>query len=266
MLKQRVLSAIVLVPLVAIPAWLGGWWFTALVALMTALAAWELCQLLGKTGDEPLVYLGVPLAALLVLEGGLPPSPERLQLLLVAAVLIGLTVMLFRQTTHPGNDWLLTLGAAVYVGVTMRFVALLRGLPSGLGWVVVAALVTWITDSGAYFIGRSFGRHKLWPRVSPKKTWEGLFGGLAVGTLSAAILTPFLIPGLTWVHGIVIGVVIGVVGPLGDLSESVFKRQVGAKDSSNLIPGHGGFFDRIDSFFFVGPAVYILALVFALIG
>ena len=266
MLKQRVVSAIVLVPLVAIPAWLGGWWFTGLVALMTALAAWELGELLAKTGDKPMPYLSVPLAALLVLEGGLAPDPQRLQLLLVAAVLIGLTVMLFRATAHPGNDWLLTLGAAVYLGMTMRFVALLRGLPAGLGWIIVAALVTWITDSGAYFIGRSLGRHKLWPRISPKKTWEGLLGGLAVGTLSSAILTPSLIPGLTWVHGVIIGLVIGVVGPLGDLSESVFKRQVGAKDSSNLIPGHGGFFDRIDSFFFVGPAVYILSLVFALIN
>ena len=125
--------------------------------------------------------------------------------------------------------------------------------------MVTVALVTWITDSGAYFIGRSLGRHKLWPRVSPKKTWEGLIGGLVVGTIAAALLAPWLIERHDLVAGRDLGLAIGIAGPFGDLSESLFKRQVGAKDSSNLIPGHGGFFDRIDSFIFVGPVVYLLA-------
>ncbi len=249
-----------MLPVVMAAAWFGGWWFTGLIALLAGLATWELCTLLAKTGHLPLPYLAVPLAVLLVLEGQLPPDPQRLQLLLVVAILIGLAVMLFRATPRPGNDWLLTLAAALYLGMTMRFVALLRGLPAGLGWMATAALVTWITDSGAYFIGSKFGRHKLWPRVSPRKSWEGLVAGLVVGTISAMLLAPWLIPGLTWRHGLLIGISIGIVALFGDLSESVFKRQVGEKDSSHIIPGHGGFFDRIDSFLFVGPCVYMLAL------
>lgn len=260
-LRQRVLSAIVMIPPVLVTAWLGGWWFAGLVAILAGLAAWELTTLLAKTDHSPLAFLAVPIAVLLVLEGQLPADPERLQIFLVVAILIGLTVMLFRPTPRPGNDWLLTLAAGLYLGMTLRFLPLLRGLESGLGWLAVTALVTWITDSGAYFIGSRFGKHKLWPRVSPKKSWEGLFGGLAVGVIAAILLAPWLIPGLLWWQGLLIGLVIGVSGLFGDLSESVFKRQVGEKDSSHLIPGHGGFFDRIDSFLFVGPCVYLLAQV-----
>ena len=144
---------------------------------------------------------------------------------------------------HPASDWAVTLGVALYLGVTLRYLALLRNLADGLGWLATAALVTWITDSGAYFIGSAYGRHKLWPRVSPKKSWEGLVAGLIIGTTASALLAPLLIPTLIWQQGAVIGLLIGITGPFGDLSESLFKRQVGVKDSSNLIPGHGGLFD-----------------------
>ncbi|RME83811.1 MAG: phosphatidate cytidylyltransferase [Caldilineae bacterium] len=263
MLRERVLVAVVLVPIVAAVAWLGGWWFTAFVALAALLAAWELFALLGKNEFlQPVAVLGLIIVGWLVLESGLPPKPERFQILLVLSVLVGLVVALFLRQPHAASDWILTLGGAVYLGLTMRFLAMLRGLPDGLGWVALAALVTWITDSGAYFIGRAWGRHKLWPRVSPKKTWEGLVGGLAVGTPSAALLALFLVPGLTWWQGVIIGLAVGTLGPFGDLSESLFKRQVGVKDSSHLLPGHGGAFDRIDSFIFVGPVIYMLARLF----
>lgn len=260
MLRQRVFSAVLLLPPVLVTAWLGGWWFTGLVAVFVALATWELCRLLSQTGETPLTPLAIILAAALVLEGGLPPHPVRPTVVLVVGVLVGLVIMLFRHTPHPASEWTLTLGAAVYVGLTMRFLAQLRGLPDGFGWLATAVLTTWLADSGAYFIGRSLGRHKLWPRISPHKTWEGFFAGVAVGLLAGMALTPWLIPGLDWRHGLLIGLTVSLAGPLGDLSESVYKRQVGAKDSSHLIPGHGGFLDRIDSFLFVGPCVYLLAL------
>jgi len=263
MLRQRVFGAVLLLPPVLVAAWLGGWWFTGLVALFVALATWELCRLLAQTGETPLTPLAILLAVALVLEGELSPAPERPTLVLVVGVLVGLVVMLFRRTPHPASEWTLTLGAAVYVGLTMRFLARLRGLPDGFGWLMTAVLTTWLADSGAYFIGRRWGRHKLWPRISPHKTWEGFGGGLAVGILAGTVLTPWLIPGLDWRHGLLIGLTVSLAAPLGDLSESVYKRQVGAKDSSHLIPGHGGFLDRIDSFLFVGPCVYLLALAIA---
>ncbi len=258
MLKQRVISALVMLPVVLAAAWLGGWWFIALVALVAGLSTWEALRLIAQTEHEPFLYFGVALAALLVLEAGLPPHPERLQILLVVAILLGLTWMLTRKTPRPANDWLLTLGAALYLGLTLRFTALLRGLPDGLAWLGLTAITVWVMDSGAYFIGKGFGKHKFAPRISPKKTWEGFFGGLFTGMLAATALTLWWIPAAAWWRGAMVGLVIGLVGPLGDLSESALKRQVGAKDSSNLIPGHGGVLDRIDSFIFVGPAVYLL--------
>ncbi len=260
MLRQRVFSAVVLLPPVLVAAWLGGWWFTGLVALFVALATWELCRLLAQTGEPLPTPPAILLAVALVLEGELPSDPERPAIVLVVGVLIGLVVMLFRRTPHPASEWTLALGAAVYIGLTMRFLPRLRGLPDGFGWLITAVLTTWLADSGAYFIGRRWGRHKLWPRISPHKTWEGFSGGLIVGTLTGLMSASWWIPGLDWYHGLLIGLTVSLAAPLGDLSESVYKRQVGAKDSSHLIPGHGGFLDRIDSFLFVGPCVYLLAL------
>lgn len=260
MLRERVLSAAVLAPLVGMAAWLGGWWFAGLVALFALLAAWELFTLMARAEMlQPLPWLGAVIAAGLVMEAGLPADGRRLQALLVLIILAGLVIMLFRNRPRAPSDWLLTLGGALYVGFTLRFLVLLRGEEGGLGWVALAALTTWIADSGAYFIGKGIGRHKLWPRISPKKTWEGLIGGLIAGAAAAVLLAPILVPGLDWSQGLVLGVIVSLAAPLGDLSESLFKRQVGAKDSSHLIPGHGGFLDRIDSFTFVSPVVFLLA-------
>ena len=259
MLKQRIITAIILIPLVAIVAWLGGWWFTGFVALYAGVTAWELLRLLGMNDfAHPVMWLGVLVAALLVAEGGLPQDPLRLQAFLAVVILIGLVTALFLNRPNAPTDLLLTLGAAIYLGMTLRFLALMRTREEGLMWLLVMAITVWVMDSGAYFTGRAIGKHKFWERISPKKTWEGFFGGLIAGAIAAALMVQFLIPGGSWWQGAILGVIVGIVGPLGDLSESLFKRQAGAKDSSNLIPGHGGFFDRIDSFIFVAPVMYLI--------
>ncbi len=259
MLKQRVISAIVLIPVVAVLAWLGGWWFSVFVAFYAGVTAWELFRMLGMNDfAHPIMWLGVPVAALLVLEGGLPQDPIRLQAFLAVIVLIGLVTALFLNRPNAPTDLLITLGGAFYLGLTLRFLALLRNRPDGLWWLLLTAITVWVMDSGAYFTGRAIGKHKFWPRISPKKTWEGFWGGLITGAIAAALMAYF-VPGVTWRQGALLGVAIGIVGPLGDLSESLFKRQAGAKDSSNLIPGHGGFFDRIDSFIFAAPVVFLIA-------
>jgi phosphatidate cytidylyltransferase len=200
----------------------------------------------------------VPLASVLVAEGGLPQDPLRLQALLAVAILLGLVTALFLNRPNAPTDLLLTLGGAIYLGMTLRFLALMRTRQDGLLWLIILAVSVWVMDSGAYFTGRALGKHKFWERISPKKTWEGFFGGLVAGAVAAALMVHFFVPGGQWWQGAVLGAVIGVVGPLGDLSESLFKRQAGAKDSSHLIPGHGGFFDRIDSFIFAAPVVYLI--------
>ena len=258
MLKQRVISAIILIPLVSLIAWLGGWLFSGFIALYAAVTAWELFRMVGMNAfAKPIMWLGVPVAALLVLEGGMPQDPLRLQAFLVIIVLIGLATALFLNRKNAATDLLITLGGAFYLGMTLRFLALLRNREDGLWWLAVTAVTVWVMDSGAYFVGRAIGSHKLWPRISPKKTWEGFFGGVITGAIAAALMAQYLLPGVTWWQSVLLGALISVVGPLGDLSESLFKRQAGAKDSSHLIPGHGGFFDRIDSFIFVAPVVYL---------
>ncbi|NOZ70876.1 MAG: phosphatidate cytidylyltransferase [Chloroflexi bacterium] len=265
MLRQRVLSAVVLIPLVALIWWVGGWWYTGFIALFTLVATWELLHLLQRESFfTPITPFALLITAWLVLEAGLPANSERFQLLLVLSILAGLVIALFLPRPHAASDLLLSLAAAIYLGFTLRFLVSLRLLPdNGLQWVALAALTTWLTDTGAYFVGLGIGKHKLWPRISPKKTWEGWFGGLFVGTIAASLLAPLLIPSLSSWQGVLIGLTVGIGGPFGDLSESLFKRQVGAKDSSHLIPGHGGFFDRVDSFIFVGPLLYLLALLWA---
>ena len=259
MLKQRVISAIILIPVVAVLAWLGGWWFSVFVALYAGVTAWELFRMLGMNDfAHPIMWLGVPVAALLVLEGSLPQDPIRLQAFLVVIVLVGLVTALFLNRPNAPTDLLITLGGAFYLGLTLRFLALLRNRPDGLWWLILTAITVWVMDSGAYFTGRAIGRHKFRPRISPKKTWEGFFGGLVTGAIAAALMAYFM-PGVEWWQGALLGIAISIVGPLGDLSESLFKRQAGAKDSSNLIPGHGGFFDRIDSFIFAAPVVFLIA-------
>jgi phosphatidate cytidylyltransferase len=132
----------------------------------------------------------------------------------------------------------------------------------GVGWVILAFVVTWANDTFAYFAGRAFGRHKLFERISPKKTWEGFAGG-AAGSIAGALVTRALLPDdlgrLSTAAIIAIGAGGAVLGPLGDLCESMFKRAAGVKDSGWIIPGHGGLLDRIDALLFVAPWIYVWA-------
>jgi phosphatidate cytidylyltransferase len=126
------------------------------------------------------------------------------------------------------------------------------------GWTVLAIFISiWVCDSAAYFAGRAFGRHTLFERVSPKKTWEGAIAGF-VGAIAAFVLMKELaLPYLTFGQSLVCGVIVGVFGQLGDLVESLLKRDAGVKDSSSLIPGHGGVLDRFDSIMFVSPLLFL---------
>jgi phosphatidate cytidylyltransferase len=119
-------------------------------------------------------------------------------------------------------------------------------------------LVTWVNDTAAYFVGKAIGRHPCCPYLSPKKTWEGTIGGW-IGGLVATTLLGYWLVDLTWVQGLALGALVSTVAPFGDLAKSMIKRQMGVKDFSALIPGHGGMFDRIDSLLFVAPVVYYFA-------
>ncbi|MCE9624988.1 MAG: phosphatidate cytidylyltransferase [Deltaproteobacteria bacterium] len=157
------------------------------------------------------------------------------------------------------NQVSLTFLTVVYVGLMLSFLGLIRDLPNGSSWLFLVLATTFGADTGAYITGRLFGRHKLAPHVSPGKTIEGLLGGVAMSILWA-LGCKYLISNEILVKDcVIVGIGVGLMGPLGDLSESMMKRSVGVKDSGHLIPGHGGLLDRIDALLFTSPIVYYYA-------
>jgi phosphatidate cytidylyltransferase len=151
----------------------------------------------------------------------------------------------------------------LWIGALLPSIPLLRGLDGGLGWLCLVLVVTWSADTGAYFAGRSFGRKKLYERVSPKKTWEGVYGGMAAAVCGVFLMDAFWLETLGVVECVVLGLSLSALGVLGDLAESLVKRTYGVKDSGNIMPGHGGLLDRIDSLLFVAPALYGYLLISA---
>lgn len=254
MLLQRVLSAAVLLPIVLLATYQGGAWFAGVVAVAAILAGYEYYRLLKIGGYSPSYPLGLGLILLLVLDAR-NPGPRLAGGSLILASMLLMTWQVF-QANAPGSlaNWALNLAGVVYIGWGASHFIALRELDRGLQWIILTFVITWTCDSAAYFVGRALGKHPFFPKISPKKTREGAIAGLIVGVI-ASLLTGFIIH-LPWFHALAIGVLGVLASTFGDLSESLIKRQVGVKDSSNLIPGHGGMLDRIDSLLFNVVVVY----------
>ena len=157
------------------------------------------------------------------------------------------------------------MGIGLYLGWLGVSLIQIRLLPDGMWWVLTVLPTIFAADTGAYVVGRTWGRHALAPWVSPHKTWEGFFGGVGwavVFGLGATLLWQTQAPAVRPVHGLLLGLILGVFAPVGDLAVSAFKRQVGAKEASHLIPGHGGFMDRLDSVLVAAALAYYYLLWF----
>jgi phosphatidate cytidylyltransferase len=265
-LALRVASGIVLFPLAIAITIVGGLPFAFLAAAAGAVAAAELVLMFGAIGVAE--GFGIAVAALLPLAASFAEPgalfPDWAGIALAGATVALLSLALFRRApleVVPRQIGVVAF-AWLYCGVLLASVVGLRRF--GVGWVILAFVVTWANDTFAYFAGHAFGRHKLFERVSPKKTWEGFAGG-AAGSIVGALVTRALLPELREALPIWAALAIGaggaVLGPLGDLAESLVKRGAGVKDSGRLIPGHGGLLDRIDALLFVAPWVYLFAAV-----
>lgn len=284
-MRTRAVSSIGVVVAGLLPALVGGPVFALLMAAI-AVVGWREFREIGERlpGAPRVPETGIPAVLALTLAGlfGWPlPAVVAIVALAIAAPLVAQ----FRSPNEPGaiTGWSLALAGSLYLGVPALAATSLRGLPGdvgagwlndlagtlalgwptaprGMAWVLVVILVTWIADSAAYLVGRSLGRRKLAPALSPNKTVEGALGGLAGATLVAlACFALFGLPGGA-PAAVLTGVALGVAGQVGDLSESLMKRQAGVKDSGNLIPGHGGILDRVDALLFALPVGWLIAL------
>jgi len=261
-LVVRVISALVLLPAVLGLLWIGGWATVLLVGAASAVVAAEIFGIVGLRLGHPAAIVGMLAAASYAwfaadLEARWPGA------LAVAAFapLAGLGLL---TLLPPERDLRRAAPAAAFValvptyaGLCLSAVVALRALPDRLaaGWILVALVVTWANDTGAYFAGRFFGRRKLYPMVSPNKTWEGFAGGMLASVAGCFLIRAAFFSELSVLDCLVVGGVAGALGPLGDLSESMIKRAYGVKDSGRIIPGHGGLFDRVDALLFNAPWV-----------
>jgi phosphatidate cytidylyltransferase len=255
--KQRFLSAAIMVPLVLGVTYAGGIWFFATIVFVASVAGYEFFHLMRLGGYKPSFFWGLTLIWLLLASAHYP-TWQLAKPAFTGIIVLSLSWQLFQKdTSTPTVDWALTIAGASYLGWMAGHFISLRDAPRGFEWVILTLLTTWVADTGAYFIGVSLGRRKFFPRLSPKKTWEGTIGGWFCGV--AVTLLVGLYIGLSFVHSLVLGALVSAFLPLGDLAVSMIKRQVGVKDSGSLIPGHGGMLDRIDSLLFAVVVVYYYA-------
>lgn len=257
----RLLTAAVLIPL--------AWYackrapfpvFLAMALVTIGAVAWECYGVLKSGGSRPFALLGVALT-LAVAWGfaGLPPHLDPLTPLTAGAVVVPVAAMLLRASPRAMWDATTsTLAPLVLVGLTLGTSVALRAVPgeNGSDLLLLLLFCVALSDSLAYYVGRAVGRHKLAPTISPKKTWEGAAGGVA-GSLVAALLGHFwYFQRLSLAHAVILGTLAGVAAIAGDLAESVLKRAAGVKDSSRLLPGHGGLLDRLDGLLVAAPVLY----------
>jgi len=255
-LRWRLVTALVLAPVVLGAIAVGRWAVLAVVLIVVGWAAWELSRAL-----EPLPFpaaLGAGTAPVLF---SIPYGATGV----LAGVIASLPLTLFWLAARPDSRTLRSILAlllmALWVGAPMAHLGLLGDLTVGSGLVLIAVTGPWVSDAGAYFAGRFFGRHKLFPAMSPKKTLEGSIGGL-LATMIVVGLVAQLLVGLAFWQGIILGAVVSVLSQAGDLFESMLKRLLELKDLGRTLPGHGGILDRIDSLLFTAPGIYYLYVLF----
>lgn len=271
---QRATSALVLVPPLLVVLLLGLPWIAIALAALAAVGAWETFRILDRAGLPALPILGSALAAAVALAAASPAGvADRATLALAIGVVLAAVGSFARPDPRDGmRAWIATVFGASYVGLlgsVARLGIVAPAVPAGAplaivgaerGWILLLVLTVWSYDTGAYLVGRRFGRSHFLVDISPSKTYEGLAGGLVGATIVATTLLDAL--GQSPLGGLVLGPLMGLAAQAGDLAESMLKRAGGVKDSGALIPGHGGVLDRIDSFLFAAPVLtlYVVAI------
>jgi phosphatidate cytidylyltransferase len=250
---------VLFIPLILAICLFGKYFFLGFALVIGILAYYEFISMAKKKEVAGSFIIGIPAVLLLILNAYFNVADFSLLVFLI--VFVSLLHELFRNEKSA----ILNLGASFlgifYIGLFVSALVMLReyfiDYQHG-AMVIISMLATiWICDSAAYFFGLSFGKHRLFLRVSPKKSWEGAIAGFVFSILTMLAAKLLVVDFLTWQNVIIIGFILGTVGQIGDLIESLLKRDAGVKDSSNLIPGHGGIFDRFDSLIYSVPIVFL---------
>ncbi|MCZ2128324.1 MAG: phosphatidate cytidylyltransferase [Anaerolineales bacterium] len=270
-MRKRLITTFILIAVGLPSIILGGVLFYIFIGTFLIGAAWEYVQLFRAAKFEPNLVVTVGGVAALTFARTFVPAVAPL--VLTIAVLAAMTVHLVAYEhgrDQAALDFSVAVGGVVYIGWLGSYLFDLRNLPEGGWWFMLVMLCVWLGDSGAYSIGRAYGKHKMTPRLSPKKSWEGYAASILTGAIAGGLYVWVFQTFAEHLHNIAIwqgalmGLIIGILATLGDLGESMLKRQSGLKDSSGIMPGHGGFFDRIDSWLW-GAAIGYYFLIFFII-
>ena len=259
-LARRLLSTLLLLPLFV---WMvidgPKWLFGVAMVLAGALGQWEFTGMFERTGIRTFRRLGLLGGSALTASFALPAS-ERATFAAVLLVLLGAGLLLRREAGRSAWEPVaVTLLGICYVNWLLGYTVWLRDLDAGVEWILLLVSVTWLGETAAYLVGSTLGRHKLAPTISPRKTVEGAIAQLVVSVLAALGARAWFFPALSAESAIAVGLLLGVVGQVGDLIESAIKRSVSTKDTGRLIPGHGGMLDRVDSLLVNTPVLFYYA-------
>jgi phosphatidate cytidylyltransferase len=271
-LTRRIIFAVIAAPASVAIVYFGDWFLAIVLSVLAALGAWEVFRMARETGATPIEPAGIALAALLPIAVHAEKlGVYTLSLTAVIAMILVLfasTIWLRGPSGKPLSSVAITSFGILYAGLfsyiyAVRYHDYAVGAAAGTALVFLPILLTWSTDVGAYAFGRTFGKKKLIPSVSPGKTVEGAIGGLGLTIVICLlyvrfVLMPYAQLGLTIQGAVLFAIVVSVAAQTGDLAESLLKREAGVKDSSRILPGHGGILDRFDSLLFVMPIAFLV--------
>ncbi len=259
MLYKRVISGLLFLPFFYLFTWvLPPVYLAGLVLVSGIIGQYEFYRMAKAGGTQPNVLLGLAAGAVMIVEAYTPLFPGASNYYLTAFVLLLLSARLFSPAPVRGaiEDVSVTVLGVFYVAFLFSYMVAVRLLPDGKQWLVFLFFIIWASDIGAYSVGIPFGKHRLYEKISPKKSLEGLGGSLVAAAAMALLCRVWFMPVVGMAEAAGIAVLLALVGTAGDLAESMFKRAAGIKDSGGIIPGHGGMLDRMDSMMFAAPVLY----------
>jgi phosphatidate cytidylyltransferase len=262
-LSTRVLAALVGIPLIILLTLLGKIWFLLFVIVIAGASFTELTRMIKHKHNFVNYAVGL-ISTLAIVINSYSPF-VNLEYLMTGIVFVALMAELFRNRSSAISNLGVTFLSILYIGFFASAIIQIREFYSDSaftyfqgGYLIIALFgAIWFCDSAAYFIGSAYGKNRLMPRVSPKKSWEGAVAGFVFSIIAMLFAAEFALDFLTRTDAIIIGIIVGVFGQIGDLVESLLKRDANVKDSSSMIPGHGGVLDRFDSLLFSAPLIYL---------